>query len=55
MDDMTECKYGPKPDDQKDCDDYEATDPKKDKWKCIKFRDLAGFYHCNGLGDTTKE
>jgi len=52
--DMTECPYGKLPDVQKDCPKYEPKDAKKNEWKCFKFRNLAGFCHCNGLEDRAK-
>lgn len=54
VDTMKECLYGKLPDVQKDCENYEPRDAKKNEWKCIKFRDLDGLHHCNGLGDRAK-
>ncbi len=60
---MRECPYGPDPKDQQRCEKdrdkytnicYEAKYSDIEGSICIRFRNLSGFYHCNGLGDRTK-
>jgi hypothetical protein len=50
--DMEICEYGADAEAQKECKEWEKSEISV---YCFKFRDLDGFFHCNGLEDRTKE
>jgi hypothetical protein len=51
---LTPCDYGPEAEKQVECEDYEPEDSDSVIPNCFKFRDLNGLFHCDCLGDRTK-